>query len=117
VTIESSSQERQKLGLVLHVQGNVKLSDAFKRDDSFAENRPPAFHYWTDCASASFHDEAEFEVNFGGTSLNIKFSVPGEFRIWHASTPDSPPGRREGFYLETSGTRAVFKTEISRRND
>jgi oligo-alginate lyase len=43
----------------------------------------------------------------------VEFTLPGEFRIWHASTPDAPPDRREGFYLETLGAKAKFTTVIS----
>ena len=38
-----------------------------------------------------------------------------EFRVWHGSTPDVPPRRRESLYLElaTPGTSATFTTTFS----
>ena len=40
--------------------------------------------------------------------------MPGEFRVFHGSAPDSPaPARREAFYLETRGVQATFTTEFS----
>ena len=44
-------------------------------------------------------------------ALEKRFGFPpGEFRLWHGSTPDVPPKRREGFYVETQGTEATFVT-------
>ena len=62
------------------------------------------------CVPQSYRDEASFDVDYGSMTLRVTFAVPGEFRIWHASTPDGPPHRREGFYLETFGTSATFTT-------
>ena len=109
-TITAKSDEPQSLGLSLHLQGKVRLPDTFQPDPSFAKGRPPAFGYWTDVQTASFRDSASFDVDYGSTALRVTFQLPGEFRVWHASTPDAPPDRREGFYLETEGTSATFKT-------
>lgn len=113
VTIEATSGERQKLGLVLHLQGKVRLPGEFQEDATFANGHPAAFGYWTDVRSAPYRDEASFDLDFGKTMLRVAFSLPGEFRVWHASTPDSPPDRREGFYLETVGAAATFTTTFS----
>jgi len=109
-TIRSTSLAPQALGLALHVQGKVRLPDAFKPTDSFATNRPAAFSYWHDVTSTTYKDQASFDVAYGSLTLRVTFSVPGEFTIWHGSTPDVPPKRREAFYLETHGTEATFTT-------
>ena len=59
------------------------------------------------------HDQASFDVDFGDLTLRVTIAVPGEFTIWHGSTPDVPPHRREGFYLETHGASATFTTTFS----
>lgn len=109
-TIAAKSGEPQSLGLSLHVQGKVRLPESFQPDATFANGRPPAFQYWTDVRTALYRDSASFDVDYGSTTMRITFDVPGEFRIWHASTPDAPPGRREGFYLEIVGLAATFTT-------
>ena len=98
------------MGLALHVQGKVRLSKQFKEDTQLAAERPTAFEYWTDVRAAGFEDEAAFDVDYGPVTIRITFAVPGEFLIWHASTPDSPPDRRESFYLEKLATSARILT-------
>jgi hypothetical protein len=41
--------------------------------------------------------------------------VPGDFRVWHGSSPDVPPLRRESFYVELKApaTRATFTTTFA----
>jgi oligo-alginate lyase len=64
-------------------------------------------------SGATYTDEAAFDVDFERVTLRVKFSVSGEFRIWHASSPDAPPNRREAFYLETVAPAATFVTAVS----
>lgn len=109
-SITALSSEPQQLGLVLQVQGKVELPDGFVQDTEFSAGRPPAFSYWKDVYSAEYANEASFDVDFNTVVMKITFSVPSSFRVWHGSTPDMPPGRREGFYLETTGTTATFTT-------
>ena len=109
-TIESTSGHPQKLGLSLHLQGKVRLPDTFIDDPDFAKGRPKSFTYWSNVRGASFDDEVSFDVEYDGVTLHVTFAVPGKFQIWHASTPDPPPNRREGFYLETFGESATFAT-------
>ena len=110
VTVESTTGKPQKLGLALHVQGKVHLPKGFKEDSNFASGRPTPFEYWTDVRQERFENKATFDAEFGRTTIHITFATPGVFTIWHASTPDSPPDRREGFYLEQIGTQARFTT-------
>jgi hypothetical protein len=111
--IESTAGKPQQLGLVLHLQGTVHLPNGFEADSSFSQGRPKAFGYWTDVRAATFHDQIDFAVDFGSLPLVVTVSVPGEFRVWHASTPDAPPDRREGLYIETTGTKATFTTTFA----
>jgi hypothetical protein len=112
VTIESTRGGPQQLGLALHVQGTVRLPDKFANDPNFAKGRPTPFSYWIDVRSASFHEKASFHVEYPNLTLRITFSTPGAFRIWHAVTPDTPPNRRESFYLESEGESVTYCTNF-----
>jgi hypothetical protein len=116
-TIETQAPTPQPLGLALHVQGRVRLHDNFQPDPQFAEERPPAFGYWMDVNSATYVDRANFDVDYGSEVMRLTLAVPGQFRIWHGSTPDTPPKRREGFYLETIGRAATFTTTFQPRRE
>ncbi len=109
-TVRSSLAAPQTLGLALHVQGKVKLPASFKADPDFASGRPAAFGFWKDLTRAVYQDQASFDVDYGTVTMRVSIAVPGEFRLWHGSTPDVPPKRREGFYVETHGTEATFTT-------
>ena len=113
VTVESTTGKPQKIGLALHVQGEVQLPTSFAKDADFARNRPPAFGYWTDVRTDAFSDNASFDVVYGSVVIRITFDLPGEFRIWHGSTPDRPPNRREGFYLELMGKAVTITTTFA----
>lgn len=118
VTLETKGAAAQprKLGLALHLQGRVRLPPAFQPDPVFAAtNRPAAFGYWRQPQTASYRDQATFEVQCGDRRFQVTLETPGPFTLTHASTPDVPPRRREGLYLETTGTKAVFKTVIQAR--
>lgn len=112
-TIEST-QGPQSLGLALNVQGHARLPAAFTGDANFVQNRPSAFRYWRDVTGATFHDRAELGVVYGATTMHVVITAPGEFKLWHGSTPDVPPKRRESFYLEltTPATGATFTTTL-----
>ena len=110
--IETTGGEH-KLGLALHLQGKVKLPDSFRPDPNFADGRPEPFRYWQDVTGASFRDRAEFDVDYGTVVMRLTLELPGPFKIWHASTPDVAPRRRESFYLETTGTEETFVTTFA----
>ncbi|MBI4622888.1 MAG: hypothetical protein HY736_06635 [Verrucomicrobia bacterium] len=46
--------------------------------------------------------------------VRVTLATPGEFKLWHGSSPDVPPQRRESFYLEltTPATSATFTTKF-----
>ena len=66
--------------------------------------------YWQDATQASFHDRATFQIDYGDLVMEVTLECPGAFKLWHASSPDVPPRRRESFFLETHGTAATFVT-------
>lgn len=110
----SSTRDASKLGLALHLHGQPKLGEEFKPVANFAENRPEAFKYWKEVRSATFKDRAEIEVTFPkNLVLRVEFSVPGEFTLYTGSSPDQPPARRTGFYLELPGREATFVTRFT----
>jgi len=109
-TVESTATTPQKLGLALHLQGQVRLPAAFTADASFKTGRPEPFGYWSEVRAATYRDRAEFDVAYGKLTLRVTIATPGDFKLWHASTPDVPPRRRESFYVETTGTTATFTT-------
>ncbi|MSU23741.1 MAG: heparinase [Opitutus sp.] len=114
-TLETIGPTPQTLGLALHVQGKVRLPGIFASDAAFAQGRPEAFGYWRNVQRASFHDRAEFDVTYGETVIHLTVATPGNFRLWHGSSPDVPPQRRESFYLElsTPATSATFTTTFA----
>ena len=106
-----------KLGLALHLQGKPRLSGAFHEvsETDFVAGRQESFKYWKDVRAATFRDRAEIEVEFaGGRVLTVEFATTGEFTLYQGSSPDVPPGRRAGFYLEkTDAVReATFVTKL-----
>jgi oligo-alginate lyase len=111
--IETTDGETHKLGLPLHLQGKVRLPDSFVADPAFAQGRSEPFQYWLEARRATYRDRVELEVAYGKLVLKLTISCPGEFTLWHASTPDVPPDRRESLYLETTGKAATFITTMS----
>jgi hypothetical protein len=112
-TIECAAAAPQKLGLALHVEGAARLPKSFKPDADFAKDRAEPFGYWKDVTGADCRDRVEFEVEYGKVVLRVTIACAGDFRIWHGNTPDSPPRRRESFYVETTGAKAVFTTTFA----
>ncbi len=113
-TVESTKGP-QTLGLALHVQGKARLPAEFVSDPGFAKGRPTPFGYWREVKVAVFRDRTAFDVDYHGTVLHVTITAPGEFKLWHGSSPDVPPKRRESFYLELAApaTSATFVTTWS----
>lgn len=113
-TVESSAGPR-KLGLALHLQGRVRLPAMFAADAGFAAGRPEAFKHWRSVQAAAYRDRAEFIVEYPkGVVVRVTLTAPGEFRIWHGSSPDVPPTRRDSFYFELAlpAAAATFTTRF-----
>ena len=100
----------RRSSLALHVQGKARLPATFQPDAKFATGRAEPFTYWRNVTGATCRDRVEFDVDYGPRVLHVIIATPGEFHVWHGDTPDSPPRRRESFYVETMGTKAVFTT-------
>lgn len=107
-----------RLGLSLHLDGTPRLPPGFTpvTDDDFRRDRPEPFTCWRDIRAAAFRDRAAFTVEFeGGRVLRVELATPGEFTLYQGSSPDRPPHRRAGFYIEKTGreTAATFTTTFT----
>jgi len=114
VTVECSGGPR-RLGLAFHLQGRTRLPDGFWNDTDFARGRPEEFSHWTEVRAGRFKGKLEIEAVFtGGTAVRLVVSAPGDFRVWRGSSPDTPPRRRESFFLELAdpASRATFTTML-----
>lgn len=114
-TVTTTGGAKKELGLALQLQGKVKLPEGFAVAKDFAKGRPEPFKQWRDVRSATYTDRAEFEVAYGKTTMRVVLEVPGQFRLFHGSTPDVPPKRRETFFLELAepAASAKFTTTFS----
>lgn len=111
----ASTRGATTLGLALHLQGAVRLPAGFAPDPGFAAHRDSAFGYWRDVTAATFHDRVTVDVAYRGLVMRVTITAPGEFKLWHGSTPDVPPRRRESLYLELTAParEAVFVTTFT----
>lgn len=106
VSIESKDTTPRKLGVALHLQGEVELPVAFRADPSVG------FHSWENPHSAPFEKEAKLKVAIGGRAFQLTLRASSPFRVWWARTPDVPPAKRDSLYIETAGTNAKFETVL-----
>ena len=94
----------------------MKLPETFAAEKDFARGRADPFARWREVKGATFHDRAEFDVEYAkGVVLHVTLTAPGAFKLWHGSTPDAPPNRRESFYLELAAPAksATFTTTFA----
>ncbi len=63
--------------------------------------------------SMAGQDRASFDVDYGTVVMRVTLALPGPFTLWHGSTPDVAPARRESFYLEQNGAAARFVTTFA----
>ncbi|AHF91426.1 heparinase [Opitutaceae bacterium TAV5] len=116
VTYTGTETAGATLSLSLHLHGTPKLPDIFKPVSGFATGRPAEFGYWEEVRSARFENEAVIDVVFPeGKILRVRFATPGAFTLWQGSSPDAPPDRRAGFYIEKTepAREASFVTELA----
>ncbi|RPI25417.1 MAG: heparinase [Acidobacteria bacterium] len=111
-TVKIKSPGKDKTGLVLHVQGRVGLiTGTLNQDPDFGSRTGVvSFRYWSNTRTGSYRDRATLMVRYPDVNMKIRFEVPGSFTLTHAVSPDTPPGKRETLYLETSGSDVVFRT-------
>lgn len=106
VKVETRDQREHRIGLALHVQGRVRLPEAFRDDPGFA------LKHWEGARTAEFPNEVVLLVDYPGLTLEVKVAAGGLLRVTHASTPDVAPHRRESLYFELNGQRAEFVTTL-----
>lgn len=113
-TVTTAGPAPHRLGLALQLQGKVRLPATFTPDADFAKDRPTSFTYWRNALVATYRDRAEFDVAYGNTIMHVTLNAPGEFRVWHGSTPDVPPHRRETLLVELTApaSTATFTTSF-----
>jgi len=106
------SDKAQRLGWRLHVQGRCILPDAFNRTYGVAREGPEPFGYWKD-VTRRIATTAWSSTSITGRRCCTSPSRPG--RIPHLAwrPPDSPPRRRESFYVEVLGARRRFSPRPS----
>ena len=111
--IKTTDGKDHVLGLTFSPQGKAKLGSEFSADTSITDGRPTPFTYWRNVTQAKAHDTLTVDVDYGSIVMHVTFATKGDFTIWHGSTPDHPPHRRETFYLETKGPAEEFRTTLS----
>ncbi|EIP98251.1 Heparinase II/III-like protein [Opitutaceae bacterium TAV1] len=116
----ASKVDPARLGLALHLQGTPQLPGNFAPVSSknFASGRPVAFGYWRDVRAATFENETTFDVTLAkNKTLRVRFALAGggRFTVYQGSSPDYPPARRAGFYIEKEqpAKTATFVTTLS----
>ena len=115
LSVSLKGDQPKNIGMMLHLQGHVKLNNSFTPDDAFmSPPRTAPFQYLKDPSLADCVDSASWTVEYpNDKSMTVTIAVPGKFKIWHAFSPDtSPSGQRECFYVEKNGTAASFTTTI-----
>ena len=96
----------RRLGLALHLQGEVDLPVAFQPDLSLG------FNSWENLHSAAFERETRLNFKINGRIFRLTLRASAPFRLWWGRTPDVPPARRDSLYLETRGSAVTFETTI-----
>lgn len=106
VSLESVDTAPRRLGLALHLQGEVELPVAFRPDPSLG------FTAWEHAHSAAFEKEAILKVAIDRRSFRLTVRASSPFRVWWARTPDVPPAKRDSLYIETNAISAKFETVL-----
>ncbi len=104
-SIETSDGAAHRLGIILNVQGTVRLPAV-----SNALQAAP-FDYWSEAREWRTDGPLELSARIGGKDFLIRVEGPGPLRVVHATVPDAPPDKREAVYVEVEGTSATFRTE------
>ena len=117
VTLKTTDNKPHTLGLTQQLQGKLRLPSDFKPIDTadFAQTRPTPFRYWKDITAADYTDHAELDIEYSHNQvIRLTIALPGKFRVYHGSTPDIPPRRRETLYIEQPNqTAATILTTLA----
>ncbi len=110
--VEIEAERSGRIGLVLHLQGEVEVPRSFRPESDFSRGRAESFGHWTDVKTGDFEGTASFLVRYPGKTMRVTFSLPSSFTVSHGLSPDTPPKRRHSLYVETRGQSATFQTVI-----
>jgi hypothetical protein len=105
VKIMTGGAEPKRLGLVLHLQGEIVAPLNSEAVDS-------PLPYWENTKRMDSIDSMTVPVRFGSLTLNVTIATEGPFTVTFGRSPDMPPGKRHSIYVETTGSSAEFRTTI-----
>lgn len=97
--LEVKGAETARIGLLLHLQGEVDAAVAMQA-------APSPFQYFEATRKAA--TAGVFEAKMGGRRLRVSAGAP--MTVWLGTTPDAPPNRRATLYFEVEGQAARFET-------
>jgi hypothetical protein len=100
--VEVRGQEKARIGLVLHLQGEVAAPVTMQAAES-------PFPYLEQCTRAVVSDGA-FEARVGARKMLV--NAGGPVTVWMGKTPDAPPGKRATLYFEVEAQAARFETVL-----
>ncbi len=113
-TVKVQAEQKAKIGLVLHLQGEVQAaSRLFQADPEFSSRLGiDSFRYWENPRTAYFENQEKVSllVKYPELVMKVTFEAPGPFRLTTVTSPDTPPTRRQTLYLETPGSDVTFRT-------
>lgn len=98
--VEVRGQEKAKIGLVLHLQGEAVPMNILTDAGS-------PFPYFEATRRAALADGV-FEASMDGRKLRVSAGVP--MTVWVGKTPDAPPNKRTTLYFEVEAQAARFET-------
>ena len=110
VTVKTSDGQRHRLGLTLHLQGEIAMPDGFTADPTrFASGYPAAFGYWDGARTGG---SSRLRMRLGGRTFEVNFDAGRPLRVALGNLPEVPPLRRQAIYVELDGTEATFVTRV-----
>jgi hypothetical protein len=99
--LEVRGQERARLGLLLHLQGEVTTGVELQPAES------PFRHYES---TRKAQVSGAFEARLGDRKVRVSAGAP--MTVWLGTTPDAPPRRRATLYFEVEAQAARFETVL-----
>jgi hypothetical protein len=105
VTTITAGSEPQRLGLVLHLQGQITRPD-------LRETTAMTLPFWTDVRTFETAGPVTLPVHFKDRDMKVTISAKAPLKLTIGRSPDVPPEHRDSIYVETTGTTATFTTII-----
>lgn len=97
--VEVKGQEKARLGLVLHLQGEVAPGVDMRPAES-------PLQYFESTKKARV--PGVFEARMGDRKVRVSAGAP--MTVWLGTTPDAPPNRRATLYFEVEAQAVRFET-------